>query len=175
MKKIFTFIALAFLAVQSFSQTCTLAPQTSCTPATETFTTAANGFSGDFVFSNQGGGRLQTSVGATSPTTKRLQTATLFLAANATSLSVTFDIGGTGSGDVTGVTLFAQTDPNPNAPLTQLCTFSGTIAGVVCFTTTNISAIQGRRFNLIFVFTVTGSTQNLITFDNFGTNASGNQ
>jgi hypothetical protein len=70
MKQVFTLIAFAFLSSHSFSQTCTLAPAASCTPATETFTTGANGFTGDFTFGTQGGnGRLE-STPVSSGTTK---------------------------------------------------------------------------------------------------------
>jgi hypothetical protein len=175
MKKVFTLIVFAVLATQSFSQTCTLAPAASCTPATETFTTGANGFTGNFTFGTQGGnGRLESSTLATAPTpVKRLVSPTLFLPNIATSLSTTFTIGG--NAGVSGFTLSAQTSSNPNDPLTPLCSYTGTVSGTVCFTTTNVSAIQGQRFKLVFDFTLTGSGGQTITFDNFGTNAAGNQ
>ncbi|HVE61801.1 MAG TPA: hypothetical protein VNA26_08275, partial [Chitinophagaceae bacterium] len=107
MKKIFTLIAFAFLAGQSISQTCALVTGASCPGVSETFNTAANGFTGDFSWGTQGGnGRLE-STPVSSGTTKRLRTPTLFLPANATTLSTTFTIAG--NAGVSGFTLSAQT------------------------------------------------------------------
>ncbi len=173
MKKIFTFIALSILlTTQSFSQTCTINGGTCPVLASETFDNSANGFTGDFAFGSPGGnGRLE-STPVSSGTSKVLRTPTLFLPANATSLSFTFTKAG--NAGVSGFTLSAQTGADPNV-LTPLCTFSGTFTGTVCFSTTNVSQIVGKRFILVFDFTITGGSGQTITFDNFGTNATGGQ
>jgi len=164
------------LTTDAFSQTCTVNGGSCPVAASENFTGGANGFSGDFTFGTQGGnGRLE-STPFSSGSIKRLRTPTLFLPANATSLSTTFTIGG--NANVSGFTLSAQTSADPNA-LTPLCTFTpvpGTfVTGTVCFSTTNVSQIVGKRFILVFDFTITGSGGQNITFDNFGSNAAGNQ
>ncbi|MDQ3681606.1 MAG: T9SS type A sorting domain-containing protein [Bacteroidota bacterium] len=174
MKKVFTLIAFTFiLAIKSFSQ-CTLSPG-ACTPATETFDASANGFTGDFSFTSTGGNGRLISTPFSSGTIKRLKTPTLFLAANATTLSVTFTIGGNAT--VSGFTLSAQTSTAPGAPLTTLCSYNTPLVSgtTYCFTTTNVSSIVEKRFILVFDFTITGSGGQTITFDNFGTNAAGDQ
>ena len=135
------------------------------------FANSANGtmgFTGNFSRVNPG--VLQsTNVGPTSPTTKVL-TSPSFLAPNSiTNIQFGFDVAG--NADVTGYTVeFLYDCPSGICAVTVCSAPATTLNGTVNFSVAAPAQIIGQRFAIRITYTVSGTTNQNITIDNFRTN-----
>ena len=168
MRRIFTFgfIISSFFVTSfnSFAQTCS-----TNTPfavdASYNFNTGLQGFTTpDFtVVAN----RLASSTVGTG-TIKTLTTATLSQPVGGTTISWGFDLGGAAS--VTGYTVDVVYY-NGSFVTIPLCSGGAITGNNLTFSAPAPLAIQGQDFQLVFTFTLSGNTNNIITVDNFTSSA----
>jgi hypothetical protein len=175
MRRIFTSSVLAAVfAVASMNasgQTCSGSAFT----AAETYDFSANnqGFTGDFTRVNASGGLLQ-STNVSTGTTKVL-TSPSFLAPN-TLPNIQFGFDLAGAANVTGYTVeLIYNGAGAGLQTITVCTGGALANGTYNFSTPTPAAILGQRYSIRVTFTVSGSTNQNITIDNFRVNTPASQ
>jgi hypothetical protein len=172
MRRIFTYsivIACAFLvSTYSFGQ---CGSGTFIAGQTNTFNSNEEGFTGDFTWSNTGGGHLVSS-SVSAGTTKVLITSTYFLQANASTVAWGFDLSGNAN-----VTAYSVTAIYNGAGSTVPVCAGGALTNGSGqnFNAPAPSEIKGHAFKLKITFTISGSNPQTKSIDNFRTSANASQ
>lgn len=173
MKRSFTsLIAIAILLATSgktFSQTC-LTGGSAPTGTTNTFSTTAEGFTGDFSYTSAASGELESSP-VSAGQTKVLTTSTFFLPNSASTIVWSFDLGGTAN--VTGYTVEALYSTGSGIASVPVCSGGSlaTTGGTLVFAAVAPAQIIGTNFELRITFTSTSTGSKVLDIDNFKTNA----
>lgn len=170
MRRIFTSsiltAALIAASFNSFGQTC--ATTTTITaPNLYTFDANAQNFTGDFSHNN-GPDNLQSStVGA--GTTKILRTPALLVPASLPNIQFGFDLAG--NANVTGYSIDVRYYSGGFQTI-NLCNAGGALAsgGTYNFSLPTPAAVLGQRIEIQVTFIIAGSTNQVITIDNFRVN-----
>jgi len=168
MRRIFTFsifvVALLVTSFHSFAQTCT-SPATFTPSITYDFSTGMQGFtSTDFT---AGSNRLN-STDVSAGTTKVLTSPTFFQPASQPTVSWGFDLGG--SANVTSYTVQAVYY-NGSFQTVTLCSGGAISGNNLTFSATAPAQILGQNFQIRITYTISGSSNQNITVDNFSTSA----
>ena len=178
MKRIFTsFAVLCLLATAqkgSTQQTLAASCSTGGTVAQGSqnqFTSNAESFTGDFSYDNQGQNNYLRSTTVGSGIKKSLISSVFTLAANQSSLSFGFILGGTA--DVTNYALSLVDASNAN--VYSACSGAAITNGTKTFTVPFPAALTGKKFKIQVDFTLSGKSQHYITVDNFITSATASQ
>jgi len=168
MRRIFTSsFALALLMAAGTAVSAQCPTGTFTTASSNTFDANAEGFTGDFSWSNGAGGRLQsTNVGAGA--TKVLTSSSYLVPNNATQIGFGFNLNG--NANVTGYTVEARYVENGSIQTVAICSGGALAAGTYSFLATAPAEIIGERIQLRVTFTVGGGVGQNITIDNFITN-----
>jgi len=165
-------IAIAILlgiSNKTFSQSCLTGG--SITPAvTYTFNTNSQDFSGDFIWSGNGSGQLESSNFTTVVTTKQLTTATFFLPNSATSIGWSFNLSGTAN--VTSYTVEALYSTGSGIASVPVCSGGSltTTGANLVFASPAPAQIIGTNFRLRITFT-SSSNNKMLVVDNFRSDA----
>ncbi len=178
MRRIFT-LAFALSAVtcsyQNLFAQCVPLAVTNCTAPTETFedrtTITGSGFtSTNFTLQSINGNNadkfLESSNFGAGPT-KTLLSPTFVAPAVGQTLSLRFDLGGSGA-KITALEIIAKTTSGDIVLCTGATT---TLSGVSCFNFVVPSTLAGKSFQFSFKFTISGTNNDKLRFDDFGTNA----
>lgn len=155
-------------SLNSFAQTCGTGG-TFTTAASYNFASNAQEFTGDFSWSNTGGGQLVSSDLGTG-TTKVLTSPTLFQPASSNTVYWEFDLGGAANVTSYSVDVIYY---NGSFQTVNICS-GGTISNGnnLIFNATAPAAILGKAFKLSITFIVSGSSSNQNkAIDNFRTSA----
>jgi hypothetical protein len=173
MKKIITSLFALTLLLASTSK---VYSQTGCMTggsfpviSTYTFNTNAQDFSGDFVWSSQGAGELESSP-VSGGQTKVLNTATLFQPASNGTVAFSFDLGGTAN--VTSYSVDAIYNNGSGNTTVSVC-IGGTLnttGGTLVFAADAPAAIRGTNFRLKITFTSSSTGSKTLQIDNFSFN-----
>ncbi|MGZ3846058.1 MAG: T9SS type A sorting domain-containing protein [Flavisolibacter sp.] len=172
MKKIitslFTLSVLLTFATKIYSQGC-LTGGSFTAISTYTFNTNAQDFSGDFSWTSQGSGELE-STPMSAGQTKILNTATLFQPASNPTVAFSFSLGGTAN--VNSYSIDAVYNNGSGLTTVPVCTGGAlsTTGATLTFAATAPAAIQGTNFRLKITFNSTSTGNKTLQVDNFSSN-----
>lgn len=166
MRRIFTFSVIAaaclFTGHPSGAQ-CTSGSFTAVT--TNTFISGPEGFTGDFTWANSGGGQL-VSTDISAGTSKSLTSTTYFQPASQPTVSFGYDLGG--SANVTAYSVDILYLQGGSIVSTNVCSGGSLSKGNnLNFSVTAPAQILGQRFQIRITYTVSGTSNQGITIDNF--------